>query len=107
MIICIFDSNKKFIGYKRDSFWNLSENPDHAKEHSGEHGIQPHLIENLSFILKSKPSVVANTLENLASRSNILLWCDQDLYIGYMESLVSSEIVYTHKIINKEITPIT
>jgi len=45
IILGVFDENDNLIGYKTDTFWNLSKNTEHAKIHS--EGDEDRLTRNL------------------------------------------------------------
>lgn len=100
--IGLYDENGTLIGYKADTFWNLTKKPEYAKLHSLENGrVAQHLIDNLASVLKADFEgdcnyEVSKTIEALKTRTKRRFFGNfETLLIGY--SLNGDAPTFTHR----------
>jgi len=112
--IGLYDENKKLIGYKADTFWNLTKRPEHAKCHSLENdAIRAHLISNLNVVLGERfnpdkddadfdPGKTIAALRGVTKKR--FFGNFETMLIGYDTDGV--EPVFTHRVFPEGVEPI-
>ena len=107
IVIGVYTENKELIGYKADSWWNLSKS--YAKPDKLVAGtIRQSLIDNLKHILSKKGLVaidkyVVGTLAELSRQHNYSNF--ETRLIGYAES-PDGQPVFTHRILENDVQPL-
>lgn len=115
IILAVYTADRNtLIGYKTDSFWNLTLKKEYAKEHPLKDGkIEQHLIDNLADLIQPQDSInlenlnfFAKALISLPSKMNKVLEEHSELCLAYIE-LQNDNIMFTHKISKKGVFPIS
>lgn len=108
--IGLYDENRKLIGYKCDSFWSISKNPEHAKTHHVTEGVIPdHLISNLEYVLTKRNKGVKGDVDRLVAGISEI---NRTRFYGQFETMLVGfdypdvPPVFTHRVFPEGVEPL-